>query len=92
MTISRPGHPGGPSDIWKSYVVKTDANGNPQWQAVYGDPAGTNAGEYINPTRDGGYVIFTDSDTAGAVRSGNFGRMKCGAPEFDLTLTFNNRV
>jgi hypothetical protein len=73
---SASGHPGGRSDIWKSYVVKTDAKGNLQWQAVYGDPVGNNAGEYINLTRDGGYVIFTDSDTAGAMESGNFGLMK----------------
>ena len=57
-------------------MVKTDAKGNLQWQAVYGDPVGNNAGEYINLTRDGGYVIFTDSDTAGAMESGNFGLMK----------------
>ena len=77
-SYSASGHPGGPSDIWKSYVVKTDAKGNVLWQAVYGDPAGNNAGEYINLTRDGGYVIFTDSDTAGTMGSNNFGLMKIG--------------
>ena len=75
-SYSASGHEGGPSDIWKSYVVKTDAQGHLLWQAVFGDPAGNNAGEYINLTRDGGYVIFTDSDTAGAMRSSNFGLMK----------------
>jgi hypothetical protein len=70
------GHPGGPSDIWKSYVVRTDGNGNLMWEGLYGDPAGNNAGEYINLTSDGGYVIFTDSDTAGDMRPNNFGLMK----------------
>ena len=79
-SYSASGHPGGPSDVWKSYVVKTDAHGNLLWQAVYGDPAGNNAGEYINLTRDGGYVIFTDTDTAGTMRSSNFGLMKLAAP------------
>lgn len=79
-SYSASGHPGGSSDIWKSYVVKTDAQGNLQWQAVYGDPEGNNAGEYINLTRDGGYVIFTDSDTAGTMGSNNFGIMKLAPP------------
>ena len=35
-----------------------------------------NSGEYINLTRDGGYVILTDNDTAGTMGSGNFGLMK----------------
>jgi hypothetical protein len=70
------GHPAGPSDIWKSYVVRTDGKGNLLWQGLYGDPAGNNAGEYINLTSDGGYVIFTDSDTAGDMRGSNFGLMK----------------
>ena len=70
------GHPAGSSDIWKSYVVRTDGKGNLLWQGLYGDPAGNNAGEYINLTIDGGYIIFTDSDTAGDMRPNNFGLMK----------------
>ncbi len=79
-SYSASGHPAGPSDIWKSYVVKTDSNGKLLWEGLYGDPAGNNAGEYINLTSDGGYVIFTDSDTAGDMQPNNFGLMKI-APE-----------
>ena len=41
-----------------------------------GDLEGNNAGEYINLTRDGGYVVFTDSDTVGSMGENNFGLMK----------------
>ncbi|HIJ70497.1 MAG TPA: DUF4982 domain-containing protein [Planctomycetes bacterium] len=78
------GHPAGPSDIWKSYVVRTDCDGNLLWEGLYGDPAGNNAGEYINLTSDGGYVIFTDSDTAGTMRPNNFGLMKIAPDKSNL--------
>ena len=78
-SYSASGHPAGPSDIWKAYVVRTDADGKLLWEGVYGEPAGNNAGEYINLTSDGGYVVFTDSDTAGKMRSSNFGLMKIAA-------------
>ena len=78
-SYSASGHPAGPSDIWKAYVVRTDAHGNLLWEGVYGEPEGNNAGEYINLTSDGGYVVFTDSDTAGSMGSNNFGLMKIAA-------------
>jgi poly(3-hydroxybutyrate) depolymerase len=73
---SESGRPGGPSDLWRAYVVKTDAEGNLLWQGLYGELQGNNAGEYINLTSDGGYIIFNDSDTAGSMGSNNFGLMK----------------
>jgi len=73
---SESGRPGGPSDLWRAYVVRTDAEGNLLWQGLYGELQGNNAGEYINLTSDGGYIIFTDSDTAGSMGSNNFGIMK----------------
>ncbi|MHC4116455.1 MAG: hypothetical protein ACYSWO_03000 [Planctomycetota bacterium] len=73
---SESGHPKGRSDLWLAYVVKTDANGNLMWEGLYGSLKGNNAAEYINLTSDGGYVIFTDSDTAGAMAENNFGLMK----------------
>ncbi|MHC4150697.1 MAG: hypothetical protein ACYSSP_01185, partial [Planctomycetota bacterium] len=73
---SESGRPGGPSDLWRAYVVRTDAEGNLLWQGVYGELEGNNAGEYINLTSDGGYIIFTDSDTAGSMGSNDFGIMK----------------
>ena len=73
---SASGHPFGPSDLWLAYVVRTDGDGNLLWEGLYGDLEGNNAGEYINLTSDGGYVVFTDSDTAGSMGSNNFGLMK----------------
>ncbi|MHC4758334.1 MAG: hypothetical protein ACYTE8_06730 [Planctomycetota bacterium] len=73
---SESGRPGGPSDLWRAYVVRTDAEGNLLWEGVYGELEGNNAGEYINLTNDGGYIIFTDSDTAGSMGSNDFGIMK----------------
>ncbi len=70
------GHPFGSSDLWLAYVVRTDHNGNLLWEGLYGDLEGNNAGEYINLTRDGGYVVFTDSDTVGSMGENNFGLMK----------------
>ena len=35
-----------------------------------------NAGEYIGLTTDGGYIVFTDTDSAGTMRPNNFGFMK----------------
>ncbi|MHC4436146.1 MAG: hypothetical protein ACYS3S_02215, partial [Planctomycetota bacterium] len=73
---SKSGHPKGPSGLWWAYVVRTDAKGNLMWEGLYGSLEGNNACEYINLTSDGGYIIFTDSDTAGAMGENNFGLMK----------------
>jgi hypothetical protein len=75
-SYSASGHPAGSSDLWLAYVVRTDGNGNLLWEGLYGSPAGNNAGEYINLTGDGGYIVFTDSDTAGSMGENNFGLMK----------------
>ncbi len=77
---SAAGHAFGPSDLWLAYVVRTDSGGSLIWQGLYGDLDGNNAGEYINLTRDGGFVVFTDSDTVGSMGEENFGLMKI-APE-----------
>ena len=74
---SQDGHPDGPSDEWKAYLVKTDAQGNLLWEAVY--PPGSvanNAAEFIALTKDGGYVIFTDTDSESPPAMNNFGIMK----------------
>ena len=77
---SESGHPAGASDIWKVYVVKVDAGGKLEWQEVYGGTHANNAGEYIGLTSDGGYIVGSDSDDAGAenFRPNNFGFMKIG--------------
>lgn len=60
------------SDVWVSYLITVDTNGNTLAQGVYGNKLGNNAGEYLsvdNPT--GEVMIFTDSDT-----NGGFGFLK----------------
>jgi len=61
-----------------TYLVKVDANGKPLWEAVYGSSTEHDAGEYLGLTRDGGYIIGTDTDSAGKenFRPNNFGFMK----------------
>jgi hypothetical protein len=81
---SATGSPFGPSDLWLAYVVRTDSRGTTLWEGLYGGLDGNNAGEYINLTSDGGYVVFTDSDTVGAMGEENFGLMKI-APDSRVT-------
>lgn len=74
---SAKGHPSGPSDEWKAYLVKTDGDGNLLWEAVYPpNSVGNNAAEFIALTNDGGYVIFTDTDSASPPPPNNYGFMK----------------
>jgi hypothetical protein len=75
---SESGSPYGSSDIWKVYVVKVNRDGELEWEAVYGGNNANNAGEYLGLTKDGGYIIGSDSDDAGAdkFRPNNFGFMK----------------
>ena len=75
---SEDNHPAGSSDEWKAYVVKTDANGDLEWEAIYDDGPdnGNNAAEYIGLTDDGGYILFNDSDSTGEMTPNNFGFMK----------------
>jgi len=87
FAYSQDGHTAGPSDEWKAYLVKTDAQGNLLWEAVY-PPSSTanNAAEFIALTRDGGYIIFTDTDSESPPAMNNFGFMKI-APD---TLSQSN--
>jgi hypothetical protein len=90
------GHASGPSDEWKVYIVKTDSMGNMLWEGVYpANSVGNNAGEFIALTDDGGYIIFTDTDSQIPPEPNNFGFMKI-APDtisesiyYELTLTIN---
>ncbi len=80
-SYSASGHPSGPSDEWKAYLIVTDGSGNVIDEAVFGDGpgAGNNAGEYLTLTDDGCYMIFTDTDSAAPPEPNNFGFMKiCG--------------
>ena len=71
-------HPTGSSDEWKAYVIKTDLNGALEWEAIYDDGPdnGNNAAEYIGLTKDGGYILFNDTDSTGEMEPNNFGFMK----------------
>ena len=73
---SESGHPKGSSDLWLAYLVKTDVHGNLEWEGIYGSPSGHNAGEYLDVTRDGGFIIFSDSDTYGDLKRNSFGFIK----------------
>jgi hypothetical protein len=76
-SYSSSGHPAGPSDEWKVYLVKTDPAGNSQWQGVYpANSVGNNAGEYISLTDDNGYMVFVDTDSKRSPAPNNFGFMK----------------
>jgi hypothetical protein len=74
---SASGHPSGPSDEWKVYVVRTDSEGNTLWEGIYpGWSTGNNGGEYIDITSDGGYIIFVDTDSQTPPEPSNFGYLK----------------
>jgi hypothetical protein len=51
-----------PNNFWSSYVIKTDAFGELQWEHIYKKEGLHNAAEYINICKDGGYIIFLDAD------------------------------
>jgi hypothetical protein len=51
-----------PNNFWSSYVIKTDATGELQWEHIYKKEGLHNAAEYVNICRDGGYIIFLDAD------------------------------
>ena len=75
---SEKGHPRGSSDIWQVYLVKTDGDGNMEWEGVYGSATDNDAGEYMGLTSDGGVIIFVDADDVGDMEPNNFGFMKIG--------------
>lgn len=75
---SASGSPLGSSDIWMVYLVKVDSHGKTLWEGVYGSTTENDAGEYLGLTRDGGFIIGTDTDSAGKENfaPNNFGFMK----------------
>ena len=72
------GHPAGPSDEWRAYLVRTDGEGNLLWEGIYPADAnvGNNAAEYIGLTSDGGYIVFVDTDSQTPPEPNNFGFLK----------------
>merc|ERR1711884_922819 len=54
------------SDIWVSYLVVVDPQGNTLFQGVFGDKGGNSAGEYLSVDQQTGEVmIYVDADTIG---------------------------
>ena len=64
------GHVAGNSGQWKVYLIKTDAEGDLQWEAIYGSPSADWAGEDICLTKDGGAVIANDCGAFGFTKIG----------------------
>merc|ERR1711971_1241456 len=65
-TYSATNSAGDSSDVWVSYLVVLDPQGNTLYTNVYGDKAGNNAGEYLAlDPNNGDVMVFVDSDTLG---------------------------
>ena len=69
------GHPNGTSDEWKVLLSEFDKDGNMTSINVFGggNDKGNDAGEFIDVTNDGGYIIFSDTDSKGLKGPNNFG-------------------
>ena len=76
------GHPNGTSDDWKVLLSEFDKDGNMTSMNVFGGGSdhGNDAGEFIDVTSDGGYIIFTDSDSKGSMGPNNFGLLMVKNP------------
>ena len=68
--------PDDPLNTWRAYVVRVTQDGAIRWQATYGSPHANNAGEFVLPTRDGGFAVFADSDEHGVGEGANFALYK----------------
>ena len=69
------GHPNGTSDEWKILLSEFDKDGNMTSINVFGggNDVGNDAGEFIDVTSDGGYIVFSDTDSKGSKGPNNFG-------------------
>ena len=69
-----------PRNLWGAWVLRTDPAGKLLWHYFYHVPKqGHNAAEWLTPCRDGGLLLFLDSDTEGTPREGNVGMIKLRA-------------
>ena len=58
-------NPNDPLNVWRAYVVRLDESGELSWHRTYSDGEGDDAAEYIVPTADRGFAVFTDSSELG---------------------------
>lgn len=65
-----------PNNFWSSYVIKTNAEGELEWEHIYKKNGMHNAAEYINLCDDGGYIVFLDADGFFENGANAFGFMK----------------
>jgi hypothetical protein len=68
-----------PNNFWSSYVIKTNASGELQWEHIYKKEGMHNAAEYINICKDGGYIVFLDADGYMDNGANAFGFLKLAA-------------
>lgn len=66
------GHQSGSSGQWKIYLIKTDGQGNLEWEGIYGDKETDWAGEDVCITRDGGALIANDCGAFGFTKVAPF--------------------
>lgn len=58
-------HPGEKCDVW---LIKTDPNGNKEWDKTFGDSYGDDIGRSVVQTSDGGFIIVGDTESYGSGR------------------------
>jgi hypothetical protein len=65
IIIAGAGSGGGPNHGYDIYLIRTDADGNLQWQKYYGG-LGDDVGRSVRQTSDGGYIIAGRTMSIGA--------------------------
>jgi hypothetical protein len=69
-----------PRKTWAAYLIRTDNKGKLLWEYTYHTPnEGHNAAEYVAVCKDGGYLLFLDSDSVGDMKEENVGFLKLSA-------------
>jgi hypothetical protein len=51
---------------WDIWIIKTDYNGNIEWDKTYGLPEFIDQGTHVRQTDDGGYIVLADTGSYGA--------------------------
>ena len=72
----------GCSDVWRTYLIKYDANGTVEWQETYfANNTISWAGEDVDLTSDGGAIVAVDDGTFGFLKIASFGTID---PDIDM--------